>query len=991
MAGNSRVFELLEVMLNAGLTPEEVCRDCPELLPEVRRKWTAFGRVDAEFAELLPPSNTTLDADAIHLTPRPVELPQIPGYRVERVLGSGGMGIVYRAWHLQLNRPVALKMLLAGDYAQPNERERFQHEVEAAAALRHPNIVQIYDVDEVDGHPYFTMEFVEGGSLAEAIRGIPQPARQAAALVEILAEAIHVAHQSRIVHRDLKPANILLTLDRTPKITDFGLARRLDDGAGLTLTGALVGTPSYMAPEQARGDKGAIGPATDVYALGAILYELLTGRPPFRSDSPSTTLQLVANEEPVPPRRLNPQVPRDLQTIGLKCLRKEPHRRYASARAFAEDLRHFQRGEPIQARPVSPAERAVCWVRRRPALAGTLSLGILLASVLAITIVGWRRQREGLSAAAVAYAEADLSESERLRDRGEFEGAAALLERANDRLREFVPPDVSDRISAAFGDLELVARLDAIRMERALVKPPTEVLDVLAAPASSVMPSTTLTQNGKALPEEILSGRHYEEAFRNAGIGAPGDDPAKVAARVRTSTVKAALVAALDDRAACASDRDQRAWVLDVNRKADPNPWRDRVRDPMTWDEPETLRDLADRAPVEEQSPQLLTVLGARLRAMKIDSVELLVRVAATYPGDFWANIETGNAFLHQSNAAQAAGYYRAALALRPGTVSLHYALGAMYLRMGSWDQCIAEYQQAVRLNPADAWCHNRLGVALQWRGGHDREAITRFRDSIRIDPNIGWTHHHLALSLEREGQFDEAVEEFEEAIRLSPEKRAEWKRDLRGVLLRQGRRSEVRADWKEELLARPAAHDDWYGYAELCLFLGDEAEYRHARRDLLKDFGTTTDPYVAERVGRACLLLPGADDEFRQAAALADRAVAAGGEQYDWVRPYFYFVKGLAHYRQGRFDEAIVTLTGDTAGAAEFLGPSPRLVTAMALYQRGLNDAARELLAAAVHSYDWSDDKATTVEAWIARILRREADTLMIHPGRAASSEDTK
>ena len=370
MADNTRVLALLEEMLDSGRTAEEVCRNDPELLREVRRRWRSFRQIDDEVAALFPDSDTQRNPDAIHPSAAHGELPQIPGYRLEAILGTGGMGIVYQAWHLHLNRPVALKMLLAGAHAPPADRERFQREAEAVAALQHSNIVQIYDVDEVDDRPYFTMELVEAGSLADRIRGIPQPARQSAVLVSMLADAIHVAHQAGIVHRDLKPGNILLTADDTPKITDFGLARWLDGSTGLTLSGALVGTPSYMAPEQARGDKGAIGPASDVYALGAILYELLTGRPPFRSDTASATLHQVANEEPVPPRRLNPRVPRDLQTICLKCLRKEPHRRYASAQALAEDLRRFERGEPIQARPVGPVERTVRWVRRRPALAG---------------------------------------------------------------------------------------------------------------------------------------------------------------------------------------------------------------------------------------------------------------------------------------------------------------------------------------------------------------------------------------------------------------------------------------------------------------------------------------------------------------------------------------------------------------------------------------------------------------------------------------------
>ena len=233
------------------------------------------------------------------------DLPRIRGYEVQGELGRGGMGVVYKAWHRRLNRAVALKMLLAGAYAGPQELERFLREAEAVAGLRHANIVQVHDVGDLDGRPYFTMEFVEGGSLAQKLAGTPQPAGQAAALVATTAEAIQVAHQSGIVHRDLKPANILLTADGTPKISDFGLARRLEDGGGLTAERRPDGHAELHGSRASPGQRDAIGPATDVYALGAILYEMLTGRPPFRAETAAATLQQVLTDEPVPPRRLN--------------------------------------------------------------------------------------------------------------------------------------------------------------------------------------------------------------------------------------------------------------------------------------------------------------------------------------------------------------------------------------------------------------------------------------------------------------------------------------------------------------------------------------------------------------------------------------------------------------------------------------------------------------------------------------------------------------
>src|SRR5262245_25448441 len=384
MAGNPRVFGLLEEMLDAGKTPEEVCRDCPELLSEVRERWKDFRLIDGAVVALVPGLRTTPAAGTIASVPLTADLQQVPGYEVEAVLGCGGMGVVYKARQRALDRVVAVKMLPTDQIVGTEELGRFHRETAALACLRHPNIVRVYDAGEVEGRPYFAMELVEGGSLAQKLSGIPQPARQAAELLAVLAEAVEVAHQAGIVHRDLKPANVLLTADGTPKISDFGLARRLEGGDEVTRSGATVGTPSYMAPEQAEGRAGAVGPAADVYALGAILYECLTGRPPFRAESDLATVYQVVSQEPVPPSRLNPQVPRDLETICLKCLRKEPGLRYGSAAGMAEDLGRFLRGEAISARPEGVWHRLVRRVRRRPGL----SAAVVAVTVLTLALVG---------------------------------------------------------------------------------------------------------------------------------------------------------------------------------------------------------------------------------------------------------------------------------------------------------------------------------------------------------------------------------------------------------------------------------------------------------------------------------------------------------------------------------------------------------------------------------------------------------------------------
>jgi tetratricopeptide (TPR) repeat protein/predicted Ser/Thr protein kinase len=332
---------------------------------------------------------------------------RLPGYENLRELGRGGMGVVYQARQTSLNRLVALKMILAGGHASGEQRARFRTEAEVVARLQHPNVVQVHEVGEHDGLPFLCLELVDGGSLASRLDGTPWPPRQAAQLVETLAQAVHAAHRRGIVHRDLKPANVLLTGDGVPKITDFGLAKMLDASAGPTNTGAVLGTPSYMAPEQTAQYGHPIGPATDVYALGAVLYELLTGRPPFKGETPLATVAQVMADEPVPPRSLQPGVPRDLETACLKCLQKEPARRYASALDLADDLRHFLAGEPVRARPVGPAGRLGRWARRNPKVATLLAVlalvvaaGLTTVTALWLLAEGRRRTAEGSLALA---------------------------------------------------------------------------------------------------------------------------------------------------------------------------------------------------------------------------------------------------------------------------------------------------------------------------------------------------------------------------------------------------------------------------------------------------------------------------------------------------------------------------------------------------------------------------------------------------------------
>ncbi len=337
---------------------------------------------------MLDPQITLLN-DAGLTRPKTHELPTVPGYVVLKLLGQGGMGQVYQARHLKLERIVALKLAHAANHEPV--LARFEEEVKAIASLRHPNIAQIYESGRVEGRPYYAMEYVAGGSLSDRLKPGPLPPRQAAELLLLLARAMRHAHEQNILHRDLKPSNILLeegTLE--PKIADFGLAKRLNDDTKLTRTGEIFGSPSYMAPEQASGVI-KLSAAVDVYALGAVLYECTTGRPPFMGPDAMQTVMLVLSDDPVPPRQLQPKLPRDLETICLKCLEKLPRRRYRSAPALAEDLERYLKGEPILARPISSMERLQKWVMRKPWQAVAVGLAAALIIGLAVGILALQR------------------------------------------------------------------------------------------------------------------------------------------------------------------------------------------------------------------------------------------------------------------------------------------------------------------------------------------------------------------------------------------------------------------------------------------------------------------------------------------------------------------------------------------------------------------------------------------------------------------------
>jgi serine/threonine protein kinase/tetratricopeptide (TPR) repeat protein len=726
MPNETRIQQLLEQVLDSDLTPEEVCTSDPDLLPEVRARWAQVQKIGQQVDELFPSGDCLEDGRGPSTEPDQA-LPRIHGYDVESILGRGGMGIVFKARHCKLNRYVALKMLISGTYAVPQELIRFRREAEAVAALRHPNIVQVHDVGDMAGRPYFTLEFVDGGTLAQKIVRTTLSPRDAAEFVATLAGAVQFAHQSGIIHRDLKPANILLTAAGMPKIADFGLARWIGEGRDFTISGARVGTPTYMAPEQAIGKPDEIGPGVDIYALGVISYELLTGKPPFVGATAAETERRVIYDEPVPPSRTNSRVPRDLETICLKCLQKNPVRRYASAQDLADDLHRFLDGKPVLARPVGRTEQIIKWARRRPGLAA-LVVGLCLVIGTAAGAMIWIQQhesarqheagiREERARQAIESATKQVYVSARAEN---WQEAKLILAEATIHLANSNSAALQQQINQVQSDLQFGQGLQRIR-EMA---------------TSSV--TERFSNEDAAYTIKMIES---EKVFNQAGFDLDGSAE-KIALRIQTSELRDQTIAAIDEWALAAAftGRDQlQRQLLRIAKLADPgDEWRDRLRDPEGWRNKKVLLKLADDASKTKRPPAAhqLAITGAllRLAGEQDKEVQLLRNALLRRPGDYWLNWEMAGALGREKK----------------------HAISAIYLRI------------VVALRPANAWTINRLGIALSEAGDHE-EAITQCRIAIELSPQNGPISHNLVIVLLKAGRKNEAEIECRRAAQAMP------------------------------------------------------------------------------------------------------------------------------------------------------------------------------------------------------------------------------
>lgn len=815
MTPSSRLLELLvrwQQHREQGqlLTPEELCWDSPELVLQLKQYIEALNLsasfLDQESIPSFPSAQPaeTIDYDSVASLSSEQTFRNLPGYEILGELGRGGMGVVYKARQVGLNRVVALKMILVGAHAGAAELARFRTEAEAVARLKHPNIVQIHDIGERAGLPYFSLEYCEGGSLAKKLAGTPLPPLEAAKLVETLGRAVDAAHQKNIIHRDLKPHNVLLAEHDTPKITDFGLAKKLEKTleasvgreAGeeaITRSGAVMGTPSYMAPEQASGKTNEIGPAADVYALGAILYECLTGRPPFKATTAVDTILQVLHDEPVPPARLNRKVPRDLDTICLKCLHKDTDRRYHTATDLADDLRRFQAGEPIIARPVGRFERAWRWARRKPALASLTAATIVLALGLLMGGISYlhdQAQRRAETEKQHALNEERLrSRLERAREiRAELHQMLDSTKGLNRLLND--PALWQSRIDAAGGELKEARSLQAAGpIDPSLQARIDELAEQLQQEQQHRQTALELEQAREERSTWIEGKFHstgalkrYRQAFASAGMDVDKLALAEIAKRLKQSAIRRQLLSALDDFAYVVWEEKDMALherLLQTARLADPDPLRDRLRDSKLWRSSAGAEQLAGEflasAPrMAEMPAQSMSLLAVLLSDRRVIKERWLRQAQRRHPDDFWLAFNLGYTLAQAKKFAEAAGYYGAALAVRPLNAAAWNNLGSAFHDNKDLPAAIDAYKKALAIDKQHAIAWHNLGVNLRDSKEH-AAAIDAFKNALAIDKQGAQTWSELGIALAHSNDLPGAIDAFKKAIAIDKHYAAAW------------------------------------------------------------------------------------------------------------------------------------------------------------------------------------------------------------------------
>jgi serine/threonine protein kinase/tetratricopeptide (TPR) repeat protein len=772
----------------------------------------------------------------------------VPGYEILGELGRGGMGVVYKARQTSLNRLVALKMILSGAHAGATDLARFRSEAEAAARLQHPHIVQIYEIGEHEGRPYIALEFVDGGSLDKKVKGTPQNPDTSAELVQTIAQAMHAAHERGVIHRDLKPGNILLSsaarpsdftsggrgtgarrpgaetpspshgLRTTefglPKITDFGLAKQLttEPLTNRTPSGIVVGTPNYMSPEQAKGNTSAIGPAADTYALGAVLYELLTGRPPFAAATPLDTLWQVISEEPVPPTRLQPKVPHDLETICLKCLQKEPHRRYASALELASDLGRFLAGEPIQARPVSMWERGLKWTRRRPLAAALAAVSVLAVVSLVLAYTESQRRGRAHAEAARVAAEAETKATQRKMDELKRlqkmrEEVQSLLSKGQKSLENGDAKAAGSEFASARALIRSDSGLEEFRADtdRWLTEADRRLTEQKARDAFRARYPQFCRLRDQAL--------FHESQF--TGLDLPGNLEA-----LRQTAGRALELFRKESPAPVA---DISSWALDLGQE---NYFSDREKQEIRAGCYELLLILAEATAPPMPAGRDASCCQTALRIMD--------RAATLRPATRSYHLRRSEYLRGTGDGAAAEKERQRAGALRPQDAVDYFLLGDETYRRGEWSTAIAYFENTLRLEPEHFWARFLIAFAYLQSGRAD-QAVSNWTVCQSRQPRFPWIYilrgvaygelGYLARtdkrSTEAELHFAAALADFRKAqenLALEPDSNASYTLIVnRGFLhLRQRQFEDAVRDLQEAIRLKPSQVQAYINLAEV-------------------------------------------------------------------------------------------------------------------------------------------------------------------------------
>jgi tetratricopeptide (TPR) repeat protein len=815
-------------------------------------------------------------------------------FRILREVGRGGMGVVYQAEQISLGRQVALKVLPFAAAMDPRHLQRFRNEAQAAAHLHHTNIVPVFGVGYERGVHYYAMQFIDGlplsawitqqrrataaqqptqayvPDLGEAPGSASETSTRACVTTAVApqdkaffrqvaewgiqaAEALEHAHQLGVVHRDIKPANLLVDIRSNLWITDFGLAQLASPGdnavGNLTMTGDLIGTLRYMSPEQALAKRVVVDHRTDVYSLGATLYELLTLEPVFGGRDRQEVLRQIAFEEPRPPRRLNRWAPAELETIVLKALEKNPADRFATTQELADDLGRYLRDEPIRARRSTLLQRARKWSRRHKTVVRAAAVCFLTTVTLLAASIGWvagdRAERRARAADDLNIA---LREAGGLLKEGDWPKAKASIERAKGLLAGAGADDaLQQRLKQVQADLEMVEMLESARLEQTSVK-------------------DNYFDQQRADPL-------YAAAFHNYDLPVLELEPSETARRITASAIRAQLMAALVDWAAIrGSDADYKkltALVLLVEE----DPWRRQVYRALNEKDWPRITRLAQDPDALDLSPTCLMAIG-NIIATKADlteaAVQFLRRAQQRHPDDFWIN-ERLAFFLSgmkPHKGEEVIGFYRAALAVRPQSPGGHLNLGVALQNDGRLDEAIAAYREAIRLKPDYAGAHNNLGHALA-KQRKFTDAMAEYREAIRLMPDDAMYHHNLGLALANQGMQSEAEIEQRVAIRLQPDY-ADAHNSLGNALFYQDRTADAVVEYHKAIDLSPDYEFPRYNLARALLKQSKAAEAAAECREVIRLKPALAEPHSI--LGNALLeqgKLSEAEAEFQEAVRL--------------------------------------------------------------------------------------------------------------------------